>query len=308
VKKLKKGLVINNTYQIEEPLSERGGTASVYLGSLVEKPQVKVAIKFARSDVSGAVDEDVLLRHEAALLSKPDWHHPGILRLYPIIYMNKTNYVLKATNVDGEPSYLIMEYLRGKSMAENLDKILKYSFEWKIEFLYQLAIDLAFIHSKNYGHRDIKPDNIVFRDPISQDRVPQPVLVDFALTCNGDTPLQLIENSFTLEYAGPERVMQSVGLVPGILHLDAAAQDIWSFGVVAYELFTGSLPFKGDANEIRTTLISNHLDASFIKDHPKLPEFIARFIRAIMRPDPTKRPSIYEIIDLIEQKFKPPRL
>jgi serine/threonine protein kinase len=308
VKKLKKGQVINRSYLIEDSLSERGGTASVYLAGLVEKPQVKVAIKFARTDGGGAAEEDVLLRHEAELLSKPDWHHPGILRLYPLVHMNKTNYVLKAAGVEGEPSYMAMEYLRGKSMAENLDKILKYSFDWKIEFLYQLAIDLAFIHSKQYGHRDIKPDNIVFRDPISPDRVPQPVLVDFALCCNGSEPLRLIENSYTLEYAGPERVMQSVGLLPDNIHLDATAQDIWSFGVVAYELFTGGLPFKGDANEIRTTLISNHLDASFIKDHPKLPEFIARFVRAIMQPDPTKRPDIFKIINLIEQRFRPPRL
>lgn len=307
--KLQRGQVINHTYQIDDALSERGGTASVYLASLLERPQMKVAIKFARrGEVAGAADEDVLLRHEAELLAKPDWHHPGILRLFPMVYNNRTNYVLKAAGISGEPSYYVMEYLRGKSMAENLDKILKYSFEWKMEFLYQLAVVLSFIHAKDYGHRDLKPDNIVFREPIAPERVPQPVLVDFALASNGHDALQVIETSYTLEYAGPERVMQSTGMVPENVQLKASAQDIWSYGVVAYELFTGSLPFKGTSKEIRTTLISNHIDSSFVKDHPMLPTFIARFIRAIMRPEPDKRPTIFEIIDLIEQKFRPPRI
>lgn len=293
---------------IDGPLSSRGGTASVYLAHPVNKPELKAAVKFAHSDGRNVVDEDVLLRHEATLLSRPDWRHPGILRLYPIIHLNKAQYVLRATGIENEPSFFVMEYLPGKSLAEWMDKAVKFSFEWKIELFYQLATVLAFIHSKGYGHRDLKPDNIIFRSIPTSSHVPQPVLIDFALASDGKSTMSLIESSYTLEYASPERVMKASGLIPEEFSLKPEPQDIWSFGLIVYELFTGSLPFRGNAKEIRTTLIGRSFDEKFIKDNPNLPNDIADFIRAILRPDPEKRPSMRRIIDLLEQKYRPPRV
>lgn len=305
---IKSGLTLNNSFVIDGPLSSRGGTASVYLAHPVNKPELKAAVKFAHSDGRNVVDEDVLLRHEATLLSRPDWRHPGILRLYPIIHLNKAQYVLRATGIENEPSFFVMEYLPGKSLAEWMDKAVKFSFEWKIELFYQLATVLAFIHSKGYGHRDLKPDNIIFRSIPTSSHVPQPVLIDFALASDGKSTMSLIESSYTLEYASPERVMKASGLIPEEFSLKPEPQDIWSFGLIVYELFTGSLPFRGNAKEIRTTLIGRSFDEKFIKDNPNLPNDIADFIRAILRPDPEKRPSMRRIIDLLEQKYRPPRV
>jgi serine/threonine-protein kinase len=305
---IKAGLTLNNSFVIESPLSSRGGTASVYLARPLNKPDLKAAVKFAHSDARNVVDEDVLLRHEAGLLSQPDWRHPGILRLYPIIYLNKVQYVLRATGVENEPSFFMMEYLPGKTLSEWMDKVFRYSFDWKIEFLYQLATTLAFIHSKGYGHRDIKPDNILFRAAPTASFVPQPVLIDFALASDGKTALSLIESSYTLEYASPERVMKASGLIPEEFSLKPEPQDVWSFGLIVYELFTGSLPFRGTAKDIRTTLISRSFDEKYIKENPNLPNDIADFIRAILKPDPEKRPTMRRIIDLLEQKYRPPRV
>lgn len=305
---IKTGLTLNNSFVIDAPLSSRGGTASVYLAHPVNKPELKAAVKFAHSDGRNVVDEDVLLRHEATLLSRPDWRHPGILRLYPIIHLNKAQYVLRATGIENEPSFFVMEHLPGKSLAEWMDKAVKFSFEWKIELFYQLATVLAFIHSKGYGHRDLKPDNIMFRSTPTASHVPQPVLIDFALASDGKSTMSLIESSYTLEYASPERVMKASGLIPEEFSLKPEPQDIWSFGLIVYELFTGSLPFRGNAKEIRTTLIGRSFDEKFIKDNPNLPNDIADFIRAILRPDPEKRPSMRRIIDLLEQKYRPPRV
>lgn len=305
---IKRGQVLNNTYVIDGPLSSKGGTASVYSANLIRNPELKAAVKFANTDGSTVVDEDVLLRHEARILSNSSWRHPGILRLYPILHFDKPQFVLRATGIETEPSYFIMEYIGGGSLGDCMKQVVKYSFEWKVEFLYQIAIILEFVHGKGYGHRDLKPDNIMFKETPTSNRVPQPVLIDFALASDGKEALELIESSFTLEYAGPERVMQSAGLIPSEFKLRPEPQDVWSFGLLTYEIFTGSLPFRGTAKDIRTTLIGQNFDEKFLRDNPKLPNDIADFIRAILRPDPERRPSMARIIDLLELKYRPPRL
>lgn len=305
---IKAGLTLNKAFVIDGPLSGRGGTASVYLASPVNKPELRAAVKFANSDGRNVVDEDVLLRNEADLLSQPDWRHPGILRLFPMIYMNKPKYVLRATGIDNEPSYFVMEYLAGKSLGEAMDKVVKFPFGWKIELLYQLALTLSFIHDKGYGHRDLKPDNILFRTVPTPAFVPQPVLIDFALASNGRNTLAVIESSFTVEYASPERVMKATKLIPEEFSLRPEPQDVWSFGLIVYELFTGQLPFRGTAKDIRTTLITQSFDEKFIQNNPALSNDIADFIRAILKPDPEKRPTMRRIINLLEQKYRPPRL
>lgn len=306
--KIAKGQVLNNAYMIEGPLSSRGGTATVYMASSTAKPELKVAVKFANTDGSAVVDEDVLLRHEASILSRSDWRHPGILRLFPILHYNKPQFVLRAVGLDDEPSFFVMELVEGGTLGQRIKQVVKYSFEWKIEFLYNLAIILNFIHEKGYGHRDIKPDNIMFRESPTPEKVPQMVLIDFALTSNGRETLALIESSYTLEYAAPERVMQAAGMIPTQFQLKSQPQDIWSFGMLTYEIFTGELPFRGTAKDIRTTLIGKSFDEKFLRENPLLPDDIADFIRAILRSDPERRPSMNRIIDLLEYKYRPPRL
>ena len=303
------GQVLNNTWTIEGPLSTRGGTATVYLAGLISNPELKASIKFANTDGRAAVDEDVLLRHEANILSQAEWRHPGILRIYPVLHFGKPQYVLRATDIEAEPSYFAMEFIPGGTLGQHMKQVAKFPFEWKIEFLYQLAVILSFIHAKGYGHRDIKPDNIIFRYTPAPDFVPQPILIDFALASDGsDDSLRLIESSFTLQYAGPERVMHAAGMMPKGYKLQPQPQDVWSFGMLTYELFTGELPFRGNANDIRATLIRQNFDEQFLRENPKLPGDIADLIRAILRPDPARRPTIDRIIDLLEVKYRPPRI
>lgn len=306
--RINRGDILNNAYVIEGPLSSKGGTASVYTASPINRPELRAAVKFANTDGSAVVDEEVLLRHEASILSRPEWRHPGILRLFPILHFDKPQFVLRATGFENEPSFFVMEHISGGSLGDKMNQVVKFSFEWKVELLYQVAIVLGFIHEKGYGHRDLKPDNILFRQTPTSDKVPQPVLIDFALASNGSESLELIESSYTLEYAGPERVMQAAGLIPTEFQLRPEPQDVWSFGLLTYELFTGSLPFRGTAKDIRTTLIGQNFDEKFLRNNPKLPNDIADFIRAVLRPDPDRRPTMRRIIELLELKYRPPRI
>lgn len=304
---LKPGTIIAENYRIERSLSESGGMASVFLAGKVSDPKLRLAMKFSRTGNNGPTHEDKLLERESELLQKWDWRHPGVVRLYPIERTDRNpEYRLKAIEVQDHPYFIVMEYLRGESLTKNLSQIRNFPLEWKLELFYQILQAVSFLHQKGYGHRDIKPDNIMFRVPVSVDQIPQPVLIDFALACTDDTGSDIVEKSYTLEYASPERVLRSTGMVSN-LGLFAKESDIWSLGVICYEILTGEHLFKGSERSVRTTLIEGTF-RSKVQDLSMTKPYLAAFVRGMLQEDPTKRPTVKEIIYAIEEMFPPPRV
>jgi len=304
---LKPGTIIAENYRIERSLSESGGMASVFLAGKVSDPKLRLAMKFSRTGNNGPTHEDKLLERESELLQKWDWRHPGVVRLYPIQRTDRNpEYRLKAIEVQDHPYFIVMEYLRGESLTKNLSQIRNFPLEWKLELFYQILQAVSFLHQKGYGHRDIKPDNIMFRVPVSVDQIPQPVLIDFALACTDDTGSDIVEKSYTLEYASPERVLRSTGMVSN-LGLFAKESDIWSLGVICYEILTGEHLFKGSERSVRTTLIEGTF-RSKVQDLSMTKPYLAAFVRGMLQEDPTKRPTVKEIIYAIEEMFPPPRV
>ena len=290
-----------NRYVIERELSTNGGMAMVFLAHLVDDSKYKVAIKIARTDSNGKAHEDMLLEKELELLQRWDWRHPGIVRVFPTPLSGvKPQYTVRAVDLPDQPWYMVMEYLQGQSLTQNLKSIQDYPLEWKLELFYQILTSVAFIHSKGFAHRDLKPDNIVFRVSISPSSVPQPVLVDFALTTDGEENFDVVKNSYTLEYAAPERILDSVD--------NLLASDIWSLGLIFHEILTGKLlnVLKGNKDRVRTTIIRERLE-------PDLPDgemyhVLASYIREMLNKDQNRRPSIDLILKALENKFLPPRI
>jgi len=303
---LQKGTKIDR-FIIEKALNI-GGTASIYL-ALVEGTNKKVAIKFANIDDNMPSHEEVLLQWEAELLQRWDWRHPGILRVYPIpLKDRKPEYVVKAIDIESQPWYMAMEHLQGGSLDDNLKNIQNCPLEWKLELFYQMLLPLAFIHQKGYAHRDIKPSNVVFRYPISPDKIPEPVYIDFALATSGEEQRTIIDNSYTLEYASPERIIRSMPMGDETTGPEnVQASDVWSLGVILYEILTGKLLFKGNRDKIRTTIIREQMKLELpITDERG--HVLGAFIRAMLNKEPERRPSIKEVIYALEEKFLPPRI
>ena len=163
-------------------------------------------------------------------------NHPNICAIYDI-------------NEFEEQCFIVMEFIEGKTLRESIGQL---SEKRIIETILQIATGLSVAHEKGIIHRDIKPDNIILND---EDHIK---IMDFGLAKRkGITKLTLSSSTLlgTLSYTSPENIKG--------FELDART-DIWSLGVLLYELLTGSLPFKAD--------YESALMYSILSNEPEWPE------------------------------------
>lgn len=311
---LKKDYLIGSKYAVDQVLSKSGGTASIYLCKILDKKNLNVVVKLSKNSESLAGHEGKLLEREATLLSSWEFRHPGIVRVFPVAFDHHgAKYTLKDIALPERPNYMLLEYLKGGALSASVNKkaMLSYPVEWKMECFYQVLTTVSYMHSKGYGHRDLKPDNIVFRSPIKASSVPDPVLIDFALATDGvHRHDKIVDKAMTLEYSPPERVLRSMGnQYDSYLTEDPVKSDIYSLGIILFELITGELPFKGSRNQIRTTIISDNfqLDVDKVNNVSHInASKIAQMIRGMAHKDPQKRPKINMVINAVEECFRPP--
>ena len=209
--------IISNRFHIG-PLIGGGAIGSVYAGTDTLTGE-KVAIKMLRKELTSTMPELVERFHrEGEALRR--LNHPNIVKM------------LAADEEQGR-HYLIMEYVGGGSLAELLMRQPKLPVEQVISIALELADALSRAHHLDILHRDIKPANIL----LAEDGTPR--LTDFGLARLGDYPALTEGGSLlgTFHYLSPEACRNQ--------KLDART-DIWSFGIVLFEMLTGQLPFTGD--------------------------------------------------------------
>ena len=156
-------------------------------------------------------------RNEAYIQSSVT--HPNIARLYEYL-------------VTGETACIIMEFVEGDPLDVHLHRKGKLSNEETENIIKQIAAALAYLHSKDILHRDIKPQNFKVQPNGTI------TMLDFGIAKNKYTP-KLTQQGYmvgTTEYMAPEQFRQQV----------EKKSDIWSLGVMAYELITGHMPFGAD--------------------------------------------------------------
>lgn len=194
----------------------RGGMAEVYkaVDSKLNRP---MAIKILGAAL--VADQDFRKRFEREAKTASALKHPNIAQVFDF------------GEVDGTP-YMVMEYIAGKDLGEYLRTKGRLPMDQSLLLLKGIASALDYAHQQGLVHRDIKPSNVLLD-------VARPVLTDFGIAkmVGGHTRYTQTGGVLgTLDYIAPEQIQ-------GAQDIDGRA-DVYSFGVMVYQMLTGGLPFK----------------------------------------------------------------
>ena len=254
-----KGTKINDRYSIIRTLGE-GGMANVYLAydTILDR---NVAVKVLRGDLRN--DEKFVRRFQREALSASSLNHPNIVEMYDV------------GEDDGE-YYIVMEYVEGKTLKQLLKRRGSLTITEVIDIMSQLTDGMAHAHDSYIIHRDIKPQNIM----ILENGLIKITDFGIAMALNSTQLTQTNSVMGSVHYLPPE---QAAGKGCTI------KSDIYSMGILMYELLTGSVPFKGDnAVEIALKQLKEPIP-SIRKKLPELPQSIENIIIKATAKNPANR-------------------
>ena len=254
-----KGQKINDRYEVIKSIGE-GGMANVYLGydTILDR---NVAIKVLRGDLAN--DEKFVRRFQREALSASSLAHPNIVEMYDV-------------GEDDGTYYIVMEYVDGKTLKQLLKKRGTLTLSEAIDIMSQLTDGMAHAHDSYIIHRDLKPQNIMIKDD------GQIKITDFgiAMALNSTQLTQTNSVMGSVHYLPPEQASGKGCTIKS---------DIYSMGIIFYELLSGSLPFKGDnAVEIALKHMREPLP-SLREDNPSIPQSIENIIKKATAKNPKNR-------------------
>lgn len=288
-------------YQIVKQLGKgQGNMSDVYLAKEGERPDaplVVLKISRANSDHSDFFTDTIY--NESERLRQLS--HPGIVHLLPIktnsSSMRAVPYVANAS-LPGRPWFLVLEHLAGSSLDEILSSGKRMQQLLALRVAQRLAATLDYIHRCGQVHLDIKPENILFRRPLDPEELPDPVLIDFGISRNvGQDGLE----ARTLHYAPPERVMLHKTNVPlELLAKPAPSMDVYSLGVVLYQMLTGRRPYEGHNDKRISSAILNSNPTKPSVYAGDLDRDVEEIVLQTMAKDPAARPSAGELAQRLE--------
>ena len=274
------GKLLDNRYEILEQIG-MGGMARVFR-ALDHRLNRQVAVKILREDLA----EDAELRrrfHEesqaVAMLS-----HPNIVAVYDV-------------SRSSDLEYIVMELIDGITLKQYMQKKgNKLNWREALHFITQIVKALGHAHSRGIIHRDIKPHNImVLRDGSVK-------VADFGIArvASGGHSTLTQEALGSVHYISPEQARGS--------HIDARS-DLYSAGVVLYEMITGRLPFEGDTPVSVAIQHINSIPLSPREIDPTIPEALEAITMKAMAPDPDNRySSADEMLADLEEFRKNPNI
>lgn len=283
---------------------QQGNMGDVYLattgetGAAEQQPSPLVVIKITRVDEKHGEFYKATLENEVDRLRR--LKHPGIVRLYPIQKVNLRNLPYMAqSNLPGRPWFSVMEYLAGDSLANLLHEQTRLDIGVALEIARNLAVTLDYLHNLNQVHLDIKPENILFRQPLRSGTEPQPVLIDFGIARTvGQAGLE----AGTLQWSAPERVRFVRGdKPPETVVRPSPSMDIYALGMVLYVMIAGRLPFADRSKKGITTAILEGNPTAPSLYQPVIHKELDDLILMTLAADPAQRPRADELARAIEE-------
>ncbi len=249
-----------------------GGMANVYLAYDVILER-NVAVKVLRGDLS--TDEKFVRRFQREALSASSLSHPNIVEVYDV-------------GEDNGLYYIVMEYIEGKHLKQLIRRRGSLTIKEVIDIMLQITDGMAAAHDSYIIHRDIKPQNIM----ILENGMVKITDFGIAMALNGTQLTQTNSVMGSVHYLPPEQASGKGSTIQS---------DIYSMGILMYELLTGKLPYKGDnAVEIALKHLKEPLP-SIRKELPNLPQSIENIILKAAGKNPKNRyPDAREMHDDIK--------
>jgi serine/threonine protein kinase len=250
-------------YMINEIIG-RGGWSTVYKG-IHTSLNMPVAIKMLKHSMAMEPDFSSKFKNEARTIAR--LNHENIVRVHDIEELYGT-------------IFIIMEYLEGVSLENILDRIERLPLSVVLDILLQVCVGLNYAHEQGFVHRDIKPANI-FVQPDGRARI-----LDFGLACCPGTVDFCLPG--TVYYMSPEQIEGEA--------VDERT-DIYSLGIVAYEMITGQRPYPEDD---LAKLMDLHVQEDIPDPRaliPDLPDALHYFIKRATQRKPSARfKTVWEIL------------
>jgi serine/threonine protein kinase len=259
------GKVLAGKYRIDRTIGE-GGMGVVYEAFHLRLRQ-RVAIKVLRPHILAHPEFVARFEREAraaATLESP--------------------YVAKVLDVDTSPQglpYMVIEFLEGNDLAEELARRGRFPVQEAVALVMEACVPIALAHALGIIHRDLKPSNL-FLAKKGHERVLK--LLDFGISKVLAEKDAKETSSFqtlgTPHYMSPEHIRSASDV--------DRRSDIWSLGVILYELLTGTEPFRGDPAQVIAAIVADPVPPPRTRN-PDIPEALEAVIMRALEKDPNKR-------------------
>ena len=271
------GRLLGNRYEIIEKIGN-GGMATVYKARCNVLNRY-VAIKILRDEFT--TDSEFIRRFNTEAQAAASLTHPNIVSIYDV-------------GNEGDLYYIVMELIQGKTLKEIITEDGALTWKWSVNIAIQIASALEAAHRNNIVHRDIKPHNII----ITEEGIAKVTDFGIAKAVSNSTITAFGTTIGSVHYFSPEHARGG--------YTDAKS-DLYSLGVVMYEMLTGKVPFDADTP---VSVALKHMQEDPIEPielNPLIPASVNRIIMKAMQKDVNLRySSATEMLRDLHKALKDP--
>ena len=255
------GKIIGNRYEILEEVG-LGGMATVYKAKDHVLNRL-VAVKVLKDEFT--TDADFVKRFNTEAQSAASLSHPNIVSIYDVGHEEENNLY-----------YIVMELIQGKTLKEIINSEGTLSWKWAVNIAMQIASALELAHKKGIVHRDIKPHNII----ITEDGIAKVTDFGIAKAVSNSTITAFGTTIGSVHYFSPEQAKGG---------FTDAKSDLYSLGVVMYEMLTGKVPFDADTPVSVALKHMQEEPKEPAEINPEIPSAVNQIVVKAMQKEPSAR-------------------